>query len=310
MAKTKLYILTGFLGSGKTTVLLEIMRQLKGRKIGVIQNEFGKLSIDGTILKNDEIEMVEITRGSIFCSCLKLNFVTALSEMLQKDFEFLFVESSGWGDPSNVQEIIDAAKLASGKEFDFGGVICFVDSVNFLDQLEEVEGAYRQVKHCNMAVITKIDMAEDEQVGAVEAKVREINPVCLVEQSEYGLMDFSFLDKDLTVYQYAESEETTNSAANKPKSVFMEYEGAVPEQKMVDFLLKIAPDVYRVKGFCNLEDNGWCQVDLVGKNVSYQTCEDFPISQLVFISKIGPTAIKSIMNAWNEHVGTEMKLKN
>ena len=67
-ANTQLYVLTGFLGAGKTTVLLKILEQLKGHRVGIIQNEFGKLGIDGTILRNDDIQMVEINRGSIFCS--------------------------------------------------------------------------------------------------------------------------------------------------------------------------------------------------------------------------------------------------
>ena len=103
---TKLYVLTGFLGSGKTTVLLKLMQVLQGQRIGIIQNEFGKLGIDGTILRNDDIQMVEINRGSIFCTCQKLNFVNALSDMTQHNFDYLFVESSGWGDPSNVEEIL------------------------------------------------------------------------------------------------------------------------------------------------------------------------------------------------------------
>ena len=111
---TKLYVLTGFLGSGKTTLLLKILEHLKGHRVGIIQNEFGKLSIDGDILRDDDIKMVEITRGSIFCSCLKLSFVSALSEMAQQDFEYLFVESSGLGDPSNVEEILNAAEIAAG----------------------------------------------------------------------------------------------------------------------------------------------------------------------------------------------------
>ena len=111
---TKLYVLTGFLGSGKTTALLKLLERLKGSRIGVIQNEFGKLGIDGTILRNDDIQMVEINRGSIFCTCQKLNFVKALADMAQQDFDYLFVESSGWGDPSNVQEILDAARIVHG----------------------------------------------------------------------------------------------------------------------------------------------------------------------------------------------------
>ena len=78
--------------------------------------------------------------------------------MAAQDFEYLFVESSGWGDPSNVQEILEAAKIVSGKEYDFRGVICFVDAVNFLEQVKEEETAFRQLKHCHLAVITKTDL--------------------------------------------------------------------------------------------------------------------------------------------------------
>jgi G3E family GTPase len=81
MKNTKLYILTGFLGSGKTTVLLELCRQLKDSRVGVIQNELGKINIDGTILRNDDVRMVEISRGSIFCTCLMQNFIDTLAEM-------------------------------------------------------------------------------------------------------------------------------------------------------------------------------------------------------------------------------------
>lgn len=168
--KTKLYVLTGFLGSGKTTVLLRLLEALKGKRVGVIQNEFGKLGIDGTILRNDDIQMVEINRGSIFCSCLKLSFVQALAEMAQQDFDYLFVESSGLGDPSNVEEILEAAKALAGDRYSFQGAICLVDSVNFLDQLEDLETVYRQLKHCHLAVLTKVDLVDGERICALKAK--------------------------------------------------------------------------------------------------------------------------------------------
>lgn len=307
---TKLYILTGFLGSGKTTVLLRLLEELKGHRIGIIQNEFGKLGIDGTILRNDDIQMIEINRGSIFCSCLKLNFVAALAEMAQQNFEYLFVESSGWGDPSNVQEIVEAAKVASSKDFDFKGVICFVDAVNFLEQVKDEESAYRQLKHCNLSVVTKADVASEEQITLVKEKIREINPVCEIIDSVMGEMDYSFLKKDLMIYQWVEAEETTNSSENKPKSLFMEYEGQVEKEKMNQFLKAVASDLHRVKGFCNLKETGWTQVDVVGSLIDYKESEEFEKSQLVFISKVGPMVIKKLLSAWEECVGTEMKLKN
>ena len=64
--KKQLYVLTGFLGAGKTSLLLHLLDNLEGRKVGVIQNEFGKLSIDGALVNRNGIQMTEISRGSIF----------------------------------------------------------------------------------------------------------------------------------------------------------------------------------------------------------------------------------------------------
>ena len=308
--ETKLYVLTGFLGSGKTTVLLELLKRLEGHRIGVIQNEFGKIGIDGVILRNDDIQMVEINRGSIFCSCLKLNFVNALAEMAKQDFEYLFVESSGWGDPSNVEEILEAAKVVAGREYDFRGVICFVDAVNFMEEVKDEETAFRQLKHCNLAVMTKTDLADEEQMTAVREKIREINPVCEILTSKMGEMDYSFMKKELMGYRWAESEETTNSVETKPKSLFMEYEGQIEKEKLDLFLRAIAPDVHRIKGFCNLSEHGWTQVDVVGSLIDYKKSEPFEKSQLVFISKTGPAVIKRIFSEWEACVGSEMKLRN
>lgn len=307
---THLYVLTGFLGSGKTTVLLKILDHLKGHKVGIIQNEFGKLGIDGTILRNDDIQMVEINRGSIFCSCLKLNFVNALSEMAQQDFEYMFVESSGLGDPSNVEEILQAAQAVSGKEYDFRGVICLIDAVNFIEQLNDLETVYRQLKHCHLAVITKSDLVDDNRIQELRKKIREINPVCKIEISNMGNLDYEFLNEDLLLYQWAEGEETTNSEETKPKTLFMDFDGELKKEILISFLNEIIPDVYRIKGFFKLEGHGWNQVDVVGTKIDFKVCDNYEKSQLVFISKIGPAIIKKIFAAWEDKVGLEMKLRN
>lgn len=307
---TKLYVLTGFLGSGKTTILLKILEELKGKKVGVIQNEFGKLGIDGEILKNDDIQMIEINKGSIFCSCLKLNFVKALTEMAQQEFDYLFVESSGLGDPSNVEEILYVVKETSGKEFDFAGVICLVDAVNFLDQLEDLETVNRQLKHCHMAVVTKTDLADKNRIEEIETKIQEINPVCKIEYSENGNLDLHFIQEDLMQYKWAECEESTNNPETKPKTLFMNCGEPVPREKFEKFVKFIHPSTYRIKGFIEIAEEGWRQVDVVGARIDYKKVEPKEKAQLVFISKIGPAIIKPIMEGWKENAGTEMELKN
>ena len=72
--QTKLYVLTGFLGSGKTTALLRLLDQLKDHRIGIIQNEFGKLGVDGEILRRGDIEMTENQQGIDFLLLFKTEF--------------------------------------------------------------------------------------------------------------------------------------------------------------------------------------------------------------------------------------------
>ena len=310
MNQPKLYILTGFLGSGKTTLLLNILHHLKGHKVGVIQNEFGKLSIDGDILRSGDIQMVEITRGSIFCSCLQLKFVEALSEMAKQDFEYLFVESSGLGDPSNVQSILDAAEIAAGKKMDFRGVICLVDAKNFWEQINDGEYVNRQLRHCHLAAITKRDLVDDAAVQAIVDKIRTINPLCRLEESCMGDLNLDFLREDLLRYQFAPPEEALDLKKSKPKTLFLNFEGQVTQQQLLNFFAPILPDIYRAKGFFHITDAGWMQVDVVGSQIDLKPCQPCQLSQLVFISKIGPNIIKPLLDSWEAAVGLPMQLKN
>lgn len=307
--KIQLYVLTGFLGSGKTTLLLNILDSLKGEKTGVIQNEFGKLGIDGTVLRSGSIEMIEINRGSIFCSCLKLSFVQALAEMSKMDLSYLFVESSGLADPSNIEEILEGVKLAAGDRYNLKGVICLVDAVNFLEQLEDMETVNRQLKHCHMAVINKVDLVDDDSLEGLISEIRNINPACDISAVTFGRLNMSFLEENLLKNKWTEGEETTNSPEAKPKSLTMNFNGIVDRSRLENFLNSIKNDCYRVKGFFHLTE-GWNQVDVVGRNIDYKSCGPKDISQLVFISKIGPAIIKPIINSWNEIVEQKMELKN
>lgn len=310
MKQIKLYFLTGFLGSGKTTILRNLLENMEGTKVGVIQNELGKISIDGTVLQNQDIQMIELTRGSIFCSCLRLSFVDALAQMAQKDLEYVFVESSGFGDPSNAEEILAATDVMAPGAYDFRGCICLVDCFNFLDQIGDTATIDRQLKHCNLAVLTKVDLVDQERIDQIKEKVQEINPVCPITESANGQIDRSFYEMDLMKYRWAECEDTTNSAENKPKTFSMNFNGEIEKEKLEAFLERIEPEVYRVKGFFKVEKEGWEKIDVVGKKIDYAPYEEQAQSQIVFISKVGITLIRTIMSAWEECVGLPMKLNN
>lgn len=307
--KIKLYVLTGFLGSGKTSMLLKILDNLSDHKVGIIQNEFGRIDVDSEILKRDGLVMTELTRGSIFCTCLQLKFAQALAEMSKQDIDYLFVESSGLADPSNIDEILEAVKVMVGDVYEMSGLICLVDAVNFMDQVVDEITVDRQLKHCHRAVINKVDLVTEEQLAQVIETVRQYNPICDIDTSTYGDIGTGFLSQNLMEKQWAASEETTNSVDTKPKTLSLNFDGVAPKAAMEAFLQRMLPNAYRIKGFFHLDD-GWQQIDVVGKKIDYKSCEPKEESHLVFISKIGPQIIRPIDAAWNELVALPMKLKN
>lgn len=305
----KLYLLTGFLGAGKTTFLTNTLEHLKGQKVGVIMNEFGKIGIDGTIIKKDGMELIEINRGSIFCSCLKLSFAQAMIEMADRELEYLFVESSGLADPSNIGEVLGGVASVKGEVYDYCGAICLVDAPNFLEQISDLETVERQLKHCHMVIVNKADLVDEVTLAKILEKIKEINHKVDVQIASYGKIDYKFMEMDLMKNQWIEGEESTNTPDNKPKTLSLTYEGEITKEQLTAFIDKISSDAFRIKGFFKLED-GWNQVDVVNKRIDYKASStEETTSQIVIISKIGPNIIRPIFNAWEEVVGKEMKLR-
>lgn len=309
MKKTKLYVLTGFLGAGKTTLLKNILSDLEDSKVGVIQNEFGKKSIDGEILENDGLVMKEVNRGSIFCSCLKLTFVEAMTEMADKELDYLFVESSGLADPSNMLEILEGVEMMNGDCYSYEGAICLVDGVNFKEQYDSSEILNRQIKHSHIAVINKSDLISEDISKEIKNTIMSVNSDIKIQETSFGKLNYEFIEKDLINKKIVSAEDTTNAPSNKPKTLTLTYTDSVQKDQLKQFLDVIKNDCYRIKGFFMI-DNEWHQVDTVNKLVDFtKTDKVKENSQLVFISKIGPNVIKPIFNEWEKAIGTKMKLR-
>ncbi len=305
----KLYTVTGFLGAGKTSFLANVLEQAGDTKVGVIQNEFGKIGIDGEIIRKDGLEMIEINRGSIFCSCLQLSFIEALKEMTERDVEYLFVEGSGLADPSNMNEILDALHSIKPDAMDYRGAICVVDGAHFLEQLEEIETVEKQVRHAQMAIVNKVDLINADEKAKINDVLKALKKDIVIEEAQFGAFDWDFMKEDLLALSPIHFDETSNKEENKPKTLHLTTDEVTDKEQLKQFLETIKKDCYRIKGFLKLDD-GWNQVDVVGPRVDFKPIEAREeTSTLVFISKIGPQVIKPIFAAWQDTVGSKMKLR-
>ena len=113
-----LILISGFLGSGKTSFLNYLFETFPDRKFGVIINDFGALSIDAAEVKHPDGSIInELNNGQIFCSCLSGSFVKSVSAYAGTGIDYLLVEASGLAKPSPLMEIIEAIKKINGNIF-------------------------------------------------------------------------------------------------------------------------------------------------------------------------------------------------
>ncbi|MDD6885223.1 MAG: GTP-binding protein [Solobacterium sp.] len=164
------YIISGFLGAGKTTFIQKLLKEHKFDKVMLLENEFGEVGVDSAFF-DSSLKMKEINNGCICCS-LQGDFEKALEEIEEMGITDLLIEPSGVG---KLSDIIDVVKKDS--DFRIISHICIVDVKtaskyhnNFKEYFDD------QVKAANALVLSHLDVADEDKVNSVKEMLREVNP--------------------------------------------------------------------------------------------------------------------------------------
>ena len=161
---TKIDIISGFLGAGKTTLIKKLIEQaFKGEKLVLIENEFGEIGIDGGFLKDAGVQITEMNSGCICCSLVG-DFGTALKQVIT-DYtpDRIIIEPSGVGKLSDVARAIEAVEKDADNEID--GRITVVDGKKAKIYLKNFgEFFNNQVEHASTIVISRTQMMTDEKL--------------------------------------------------------------------------------------------------------------------------------------------------
>ncbi|MFD3158081.1 CobW family GTP-binding protein [Haloimpatiens sp. FM7330] len=315
--KIKLYFITGFLGSGKTTLMNKLIGHFKENKIGVVVNEFGKEGIDGERIKNSHIELTEINNGSIFCLCLKGTFIKELGNISKLPLEYVFVESSGLSDPISTQLILDIINKEYGDVYDFQGTITLADSTNLLELIQVIPAVERQIQYTNYIIINKCDLVSKERLENVKNKVKEINKdVNLITTSYCKLPDAIWTEISGLKDEFMNSSEAfdinnkanccTNTPENKPQNYVLTCNNKLNKIDFENFLRDVCKYVYRIKGDVLL-DGEWMQIDAAGSNISIVPTERIHHqSKIVLITAVREenqeVIKKNIEDLWNKNL--------
>ena len=182
--KVPVTILTGFLGSGKTTLLNRILTEEHGKRIAVIENEYGEVGIDQALVINADEEVFEMSNGCICCT-VRGDLIRVLGNLMKRrdKFDYVLVETTGLADPGPVAQtfFMDDELRA---EFSLDGIVTLVDAAHIEQQLGRSDESTEQIAFADVLVLNKTDLVNGEAVDRLESRLRDMNRMARVVRSE------------------------------------------------------------------------------------------------------------------------------
>jgi G3E family GTPase len=185
-------LITGFLGSGKTTLLNRLLRHDDMKDSAVIINEYGEVSLDHLLVERVDGEVAVLASGCICCT-IRSDLEQTLRDLLVKrdrgeipPFRRILVETTGLADPAPIVQLLLNNPLVS-HFLRLDTIVTTVDAVNASHQLDRQFEAVKQVALADRLLITKRDLIED--IGALELRLRQLNPGAGIETVDHGEID-------------------------------------------------------------------------------------------------------------------------
>ena len=187
-------VLTGFLGAGKTTLLNRILSERQGRRIAVIENEFGETGIDDALLVESPGDQIVVMNNGCICCTVRGDLVRILGELADKrdrgecDFERVIIETTGLADPAPVAQTFfaeDAIRAA----YRLDAVVTVVDARHADAQLDAHHEAMEQVGFADRLLLSKTDLCAEAEVAKLECRLRGMNPRAPIRRVHFGQAD-------------------------------------------------------------------------------------------------------------------------
>ena len=185
-ATTAVYLITGFLGSGKTTFLNRIVKAFpRDRKLMILINEFGDIGVDGPLVEDDDLAVLEISKGSIFCACAKTDFIKGLMNIARLvQPEVLIIEATGVANPSDLKRDLKLS-IFNGR-FQFREQFCLVDAEFFADTYAVFAAVEKQLESATVFIVNKVDRVDAQALEKVKQIIAAHHPEPDIHETVYA----------------------------------------------------------------------------------------------------------------------------
>ncbi|HEY4277028.1 MAG TPA: GTP-binding protein [Conexibacter sp.] len=259
--KIPVTVLTGFLGSGKTTLLNRILTEQHGKKIAVIENEFGEIGIDNELVIDADEEIFEMNNGCICCT-VRGDLIRILGKLLERRdrLDHILIETTGLADPAPViQTFFMDDELR--EELALDAIVTMVDAKHIDLHLEDSHECAEQIAFGDVIVLNKTDLVDDTAVEDLETRITRLNRMARVHRTQNAALpiddvvgvgafdltrklevDPGFMDEDPDDHEHDET----------VTSVGIDLPGDLDSAKLNAWLSELlqtqGPDIFRMKG--------------------------------------------------------------
>ena len=258
-----LIVVNGFLGSGKTTFIQHYIKQ-HFTNIRVIVNEFGEVNYDGELLADDGIEVKAITHGSIFCTCKSETFISTLVELMSRGFDTCLIESSGFADPSGMDNLIAQALCQSPFESIDVCALSLVDPLTFEKLIGAMTILKKQIMTADLILINKCDLTDDQTRSDLSYHLVDLNPKALIKNSSFGEID----DESLRFHRVYSNKIKVNGSSKdiSLSEVTITTKHFTISSEVITFLNELTSTVLRLKGTVRTNEGDF-RVEIAGGKV-------------------------------------------
>lgn len=176
-------ILTGFLGSGKTTLLNRILHENHGKRIAVIENEFGEVGVDNDLVIGAEEEIFEMNNGCICCR-VRGDLIRILHSLMDRraGFDYIMIETTGLADPGPVvqtfflEETLREALIVDA-------VVTVVDAKFIEAHIDGNDKAKEQIAFADVILLNKADLVDAQTLDSLEVRLRRVNAAAKIHRT-------------------------------------------------------------------------------------------------------------------------------
>ncbi|KAL4313295.1 hypothetical protein GQ457_01G039830 [Hibiscus cannabinus] len=196
-------IITGFLGSGKTTLLNHILTADHGKRIAVIENEFGEVDIDGSLVaaKSAGAEDIVMLNNGCLCCTVRGDLVRMIAELVNKKkgrFDHIVIETTGLANPAPIIQTFYAEDQVFN-DVKLDGVVTLVDAKHVGFHLDEVKPkgvvneAVEQIAYADRIIVNKTDLVGEPEIASLVKRIRNINGMAHLKRTEFGKVDLEYV---------------------------------------------------------------------------------------------------------------------